>query len=196
MSAAAFADPNVAFVLLVLGALGIYWEMHAPGMIVPGILGVLLVCAGAYGLYQDAPSWYGLTLLALAALLLGIELKYYTHMVSGLAGTVLLAFGALVLVQGPRRITPAVAFAVSVAFGLITVFLGSLAMKARKYKHLTGMETLVGETGVSRTAIDPEGTVFVHGEYWKARSTDAIAPGEPVRVDGVKDLILFVKKAV
>jgi membrane-bound serine protease (ClpP class) len=61
MTAAAFTDPNVAFVLLVLGALGIYWELHAPGMIVPGVLGVLLICAGAYGLYQDAPSWYGLT---------------------------------------------------------------------------------------------------------------------------------------
>jgi membrane-bound serine protease (ClpP class) len=65
MSAAAFADPNVAFVLLILGAIGIYWEMHAPGMIVPGLLGVLLVAAGAYGLYQDAPSWYGLTLIVL-----------------------------------------------------------------------------------------------------------------------------------
>jgi membrane-bound serine protease (ClpP class) len=195
MSPVVFTDPNVAFVLLVLGAIGIYWEMHAPGMIVPGILGVLLVCAGAYGLYQDAPSWYGLTLLALAALLLGIELKYYTHMISGLAGTLLLAFGALVLVQGPHRITPAVAFAVSIAFGLITIFLGSLAMKARKLRHLTGTETLVGETGVSRTAINPEGTVFVHGEYWKARSADAIQAGEPVRVDRVQDLVLFVKKA-
>lgn len=196
MSAAAFTDPNVAFVLLVVGAIGIYWEMHAPGMIVPGVLGLLLVCAGAYGLYQDAPSWYGLTLLALAALLLGIELKYYTHMVSGLAGTLLLAFGALVLLQGPRRIMPSVAFAVSAAFGLITIFLGSLAMRTRKNKLLTGIETLVGETGVSRTAINPEGTVFVHGEYWKARSQESIPAGEPVRVDQVRDLVLIVKRAV
>ncbi len=106
MVAAAVADPNIAFILLVLGALGIYWEMHAPGMIVPGVLGVFLFCAGAYGLYQDSPTWYGLTLLVLAVLLLGIELKYYTHMVSGIAGTILLAFGAIALLQGPRRITP------------------------------------------------------------------------------------------
>jgi membrane-bound serine protease (ClpP class) len=196
MAAAAFSDPNVAFLLLVLGALGIYWEMHAPGMVAPGVLGVLLVCAGAYGLYQDTPSWYGLTLLGLAVLLLGIELKYYTHLISGVAGTLLLAFSALVLVRGPRRISPAVAVAVSAAFGLITIFLGVLAMRARTAKHLTGMETLVGETGVSRTAIDPEGMVLVHGEYWKARSPDAIAPGERVRVDAVEELVLLVSRAV
>lgn len=196
MTAAAFSDPNVAFVLLVLGALGIYWEMHAPGMVAPGVLGVLLVCAGAYGLYQDSPSWYGLTLLALAVLLLGIELKYYTHLISGVAGTLLLAFGALVLLQGPRRISPVLAFAISAAFGLITIFLGVLGMRARKSRQLTGVQTLVGETGVSRTAIDPEGTVFVHGEYWKARSPDIIPPGERVRVDQVEDLVLVVRKAV
>jgi membrane-bound serine protease (ClpP class) len=117
-------------------------------------------------------------------------------MVSGLAGTLLLAFGALVLVQGPHRITPAVAFAVSVAFGLITIFLGSLAMRARKSKLLTGPERLIGETGISRTAINPEGTVFVHGEYWKARSQDSIPAGEQVRVDQVQDLVLVVKRAV
>ena len=190
------SDPNLAFVLLVLGALGIYWEMHAPGMIAPGVLGVLLICAGAYGLYQDSPSWYGLTLLALAVLLLGIELKYYTHMISGLAGTVLLAAGALVLLRGPQRVTPGLAVAVSAAFGVITIFLGTLAMRARGRQPATGMESLVGETGISRTALDPEGTVFVHGEYWKARSMESISPGERVRVDKVENLMLVVSKAL
>ncbi|MBV9155146.1 MAG: nodulation protein NfeD, partial [Acidobacteriaceae bacterium] len=151
MLAAAIADPNVAFLLVVLGALGIYWELHAPGMIVPGILGVLLACAGAYGLYQESPTWYGLTLLALAVLLLAIELRYYTHMVSGIAGTILLAFGAIALFQGPQRVTPGLALAVSLAFGMITIFLGFLAMRTRKSKHLTGLESLVGEIGVSKT---------------------------------------------
>lgn len=196
MNGIALADPNVAFVLLVLGALGIYWEMHAPGMIAPGVLGLLLVCAGAYGLYQDSPSWYGLTLLMLAVLLLGIELKYYTHMISGLAGAVLLAVGAIFLLQGPRRVTPALAFAVSAAFGLITIFLGALGMRARRRKPAIGMENLVGEMGMARTSVDPEGTVFVHGEYWKARSPESIPAGERVQVDKVEDLVLIVRKAV
>ncbi|MGA8029574.1 MAG: NfeD family protein [Bryobacteraceae bacterium] len=195
MVAAAIADPNVAFVLLVLGALGVYWEMHAPGMIVPGVLGVLMLCTGAYGLYQDSPTWYGLTLLALAVLLLTIEFKYYTHMISGAAGTILLAFGAIALLQGPRRVTPGLAIAVSVAFGIITVFLGSLGMRARKSKHRTGLESLVGEIGVSRTELNPEGMVFLHGEYWKARSDHAIPAGQRVRVERIDELVAYVTEA-
>lgn len=194
MLAAAVADPNLAFLLLVLGALGIYWEMHAPGMIVPGVLGVFLLCAGAYGLYQDSPTWYGLTLLVLAVLLLGIELKYYTHMVSGIAGTILLAFGALALLQGPRRITPGVAIATSAAFGIITIFLAFLGMRTRKGKHLTGVESLVGEIGVSRTNIDPQGTVFVRGEYWQARSDHAIPAGHRVRIERIDELVAYVEE--
>jgi membrane-bound serine protease (ClpP class) len=194
MLGAALADPNVAFLLLVLGALGVYWELHAPGMVLPGVLGVLLICTGAYGIYRDSPTWYGLTLLVLAIILLTIELKYYTHMISGVAGTILLAFGALALIQGPRRITPAVAIAISAAFGIITIFLGLLAMRARKSKQMTGMEALVGEIGVSRTEINPEGTVFVHGEYWRARSSEAIAAGQRVSVKRVEgNLILYVE---
>ncbi len=195
MLTAALADPNIAFLLFVLGLLGVYWELHAPGMMVPGILGFMLLCAGAYGLYEDSPTWYGLTILALAVVLLIIELKYYTHLVSGIAGAILFAFGAIVLLQGPRRITPALAIAVSLAFGVITVFLGFLGMRARKQKQLMGAESLVGKTGVSRTQIDPEGTVFVHGEYWRARSDHSIPAGQRVSVERVQDLVLFVKEA-
>lgn len=195
MPVSALADPNIAFLLVVLGLLGIYWELHAPGMMVPGILGVLFVCAGAYGLYQDAPTWYGVTILTLAVLLLVIELKYYTHMISGIAGAFLFAFGAIVLLQGPQRITPSFAIAVSVAFAVITIFLGSLAMRARREKHLTGMESLVGEVGVSKTEINPEGTVFVQGAYWRARSDHSIPAGQRVSIERVQDLVLFVKEA-
>lgn len=194
MVPAAIFDPNVAFVLLVLGALGVYWEMHAPGLVAPGVIGVVLVCLGAYGLYEDTPTWYGLTLIALAIMLLTIELKYYTHMVSGITGTVLLALGAILLLQGPRRVAPALSIAVAAAFGIITIFLGSLGMRARTAKPKTGLETLVGETGVARTNIDPTGTVFVHGEYWQARSDREIPAGKPVSIERVQDLVLYVKE--
>ena len=191
----ALADPNIAFLLLVIGLLGVYWELHAPGIIAPGVLGVLLIAAGAYGLYRDAPTWYGLTILILALVLLGIELKYYTHLVSGIAGAVLFAFGATVLLQGPRRVTPSLAIAVSAAFGIIVVFLGTLGMRARTAKPVTGLESLIGAIGVSKTAISPEGTVFLHGEYWRARSDHSIPAGERVAVKHIEDLLLFVKEA-
>ena len=143
MFPAALLDPNVAFMLLVLGALGIYWEIHAPGMVVPGLLGLLLVSAGAYGLYGDSP----------------------------------LAIG------------------VSVAFGMIVVFLGSLGMRARKAKLLTGLQTMVGEMGFSRTPLNPEGTVFVHGEYWQARSNHAIEAGQKVRVERIDNMTIWVTEA-
>ena len=194
MVPAAIFDPNVAFVLLVLGALGVYWEMHAPGLVAPGVIGILLVCVGAYGLYEDTPTWYGLTLIALAILLLTVELKYYTHMVSGITGTVLLALGAILLLQGPRRVAPALSIAVAAAFGVITIFLGLLGMRARKAKPITGLATLVGEIGVARTNIDPTGTVFVHGEYWQACSDREIPAGKPVSIERVQDLVLYVKE--
>ncbi len=193
MVSTALADPNFAFLLVVLGALGLAWELHAPGMFLPGILGAFLMCVGAYGLYQDSPTWYGVTLLVVALVLLAIELKYYTHMVSGIAGAILLAFGAMALVQGPRRITPAIAFAVSAALGILTVFLGLLGMRARQNKHMTGIETLVGQIGECRTAIDPQGTVFVNGEYWQARSPHSISAGQRVCVRRVENLTLYVE---
>ena len=193
------ADPNLAFLLLVLGALGIFWELHSPGLFVPGILGALLLGAGTYGMLQDSPSWYGLTIVGVAVLLLTIEVKYYTHMISGLAGTLLLAFGATVIFRGPRRLSPAVAIAVSLAFGIITIFLGSLGMWARRNKQVTGVESLVGKVGVARTEIYPEGvsphgTVFVQGEYWQARSEGTIPTGQRVRVERVQDLVVDVKE--
>lgn len=189
-----FADPNLVFLILVLGAVGVYWEMHAPGLVLPGALGLLLLCAAAYGLYQDTPTWYGLILLAFALVLLGVELKFYTHMVSGLTGAILLAWGAIVLIQGPRRITPALAVAVAVALGAIAAFLGVLANRARKTKRLTGLETLVGEVGISRTEINLDGMIFVQGAYWKAHSDSAIPAGKPVRIERVDELVLYVKE--
>ena len=195
MPDAVFTDPNLAFTLLVLGSLGLYWEMHAPGMIVPGLLGLLLIAIGAYGLYRDEPSWYGVALLAAALLLLAIELKYYTHMISGIAGAVLLALGAVFLLGGGKRIAPALAVSVSVALGAITVFLGLLGLRARQTRHLTGIETMIGTVGICQTDLDPEGMIFIHGEYWSARAPVRIPAGERVVVVNVQDLQLFVKEA-
>ena len=195
MFSASLADPNLAFLLLIVGALGLYWELHAPGFFLPGLLGVLLILMGAYGLYQDSPSWYGAALLAMALLLLGVELKFYTHMISGIAGSILLALGAVLLVQGPHKISPGMGIGVSLAFGIITIFLGFLGMRARKSKRLTGLESMVGEIGVSRTEIDLRGTVLVRGEYWQARSDHRIPAGQRVRVERAEDLIVYVKEA-
>jgi membrane-bound serine protease (ClpP class) len=191
----AFSNPDLAFVLIMLGALGIYWELHAPGMMVPGVAGLVLICAGAYGLYQDTPTWYGAAILLIAVALLTIELKYYTHMLAGITGSVLLAVGAIVLLQGPRRINPALAVAAAMALGIIILFLGTLGMHAAKSARLTGIQTLIGESGVAQTALDPAGTVLVRGEYWQATSDHAIPAGRRVSVERVQNLLLYVKES-
>ena len=190
-----FFDPNVAFVLLIVGLLAISWELHAPGFVLPGLLGVLMLAAGAFALSQDSPGWPGVLLLTAAIVLLAIEFKYYTHMISGIAGTILLTVGALVLLHGPRRISPAIALAISAAFGMITIFLGFLGMQARKNKPFVGVQTLVGQIGIAQTPLNPEGTILVHGEYWQARSGNAISAGQSVCVRRVEDLKLYVEAA-
>ncbi|MBV8867084.1 MAG: hypothetical protein JO210_16930 [Acidobacteriaceae bacterium] len=191
----AISDPNIAFLLLVAGALGIYWELHAPGGFLPGILGVFLFATGLLGLWQDAPTWYGSILILMAILLLAAELKFGSHGVSGVAGAVLLSIGAIALFQGPRKISPALAIAVSVGLCIIAVFLGYLGLRVRRSASLTGIQRLVGEKGISRTAINSQGTVFIRGEYWQARSQQMIPAGAPVLVERVQDLILYVKEA-
>lgn len=200
LQSAVLADPNLAFLLLVLGALGLFWEFHAPGMFAPGILGLLLLCAGAYGIYQDSPNWSGVVMMAIALLLLTVEFKYYTHMISGLAGAILLGFGATAILGGARRISPSLIVAVSLAAGIIAIFLGFLGMKARRSRQASGAEALVGEMGVARTEIHPEGvrpfgTVFVHGEYWQASSHGTIPAGQRVCVERVENLVVYVKEA-
>ncbi len=191
----AIADPNVAFLLLIAGALGIYWELHAPGGFLPGILGAFLFMAGTLGLWRDTPTWYGSILILLAILLLGAELKFGSHGASGVTGGVLLSVGAIALFQGPRRIHPALAIAVSIALCLIAVFLGYLGLRVRRSARLTGLQTLVGEKGVSRTEINSQGTVFVRGELWQAKSQQSIPAGAPILVERVHNFTLYVKEA-
>lgn len=189
-------DPNLAFFLVIVGALAMLWESHVPGLVLPGVLGALLVGAGAFSLYEYTPTWYGVAMLTGAALLLFVELKYYTHMVSGIAGSILLACGGVLLLQGSQRVTPSVAVAASLAIGSITIFLGFLGMRARSENYKTGTEALVGALGVTKTALDPEGSVFVNGEYWRARGAHAIPPGHSVFVESIQDFKLFVREAL
>ncbi len=191
----AIADPDLAFLLLLAGVLGIYWELHAPGGFLPGILGLLLLAAGALGLWQDGPTWYGALLIITAILLLGLELKLGSHGVSGVLGAVLLSIGAMALFHGPHKIHPVLAIAASIALCIIAVFLGYLGLRVRTSARLNGLETLVGERGVSRTEINSQGTVFVRGEYWRARSEQNIPAGTKVLVEHVQDFTLYVKEA-
>lgn len=193
---AAIADPNVGFILLILGALGIYVEFHSPGLIFPGIAGAILVLLGFSSLSIVPINWIGVALLALSLALFILEAKFTSHGILGIGGAVAMVLGALLLVKGPpeMQIHLSTALAVALPFAAITMFLVSVVVKARRNKVLTGPEGMIGEIGVARTPLEPEGQVLVHGEYWDAIAGSPIPAGAPVRVKAVAGLKLQVEK--
>ena len=192
---ASIADPNIGFILLVLGALGIYVEFSTPGMIFPGVAGGILVLLGLSSLSVLPINWAGAALLILGASLFVLEAKFTSHGVFGIGGTVAMVLGATLLINGPpeMRIHLSTAIAVTVPFALITMFLVTLVIRARRNKAITGSDTLIDQIGETRTALAPSGTVFLQGEYWNAESARPVEKGMPVRVISVEGLKLRVE---
>jgi len=191
------ADPNIGFILLILGALGIYVEFSSPGLIFPGVAGGILVLLGLSSLSILPINWVGVALLLLAVALFILEAKFTSHGILGIGGTISMILGALLLVNGPpeMRIHLVTALSVSIPFALITMFLVTIVIQARRNKVITGASGMIGEIGVSRTALEPEGQVLVRGEYWNAVASANIPAGARVRVTKVADMKLVVEPA-
>ncbi len=191
-------NPNIALLLLVGGALLIYLEFNAPGTIVPGALGTLMVLLAIFGL-NLLPINYTAVLLLLAALvLLLLVAKFGGHGALAIAGIVCLTFGTLTLVNAPvpeMAISPWVAIGVSAAFGSITVLLVGLAVRARRMKSRLGPSALVGARARAMEPLNPEGHVLVEGEIWRAVAAEPIPAGAPLRVVGLEKYLLHVEPA-
>ena len=193
---AAIADPNIALILLVLGALGIYVEFTSPGLIAPGIFGAILALLGLSALSMLPINWLGASLLILAMTLFVLEAKYTSHGILGIGGAVAMVLGAMLLVDSPlpeMRIRLATALALALPFSAITILLVSLVVKARANKVITGADGMIGEIGVATSELAPDGMVFVRGEYWKAVSAQPLPPGTRVRVTAIQGLRLTVE---
>ncbi len=196
-------DPNIALLFLVGGALLIYLEFNAPGTIVPGALGTLMVLLAIFGLNLLPIRFTAVLLLGAAMVLLLLEAKFGGHGVLALAGIACLTLGTLTLVAAPvpeMAITPWVAFAVSAAFGCITVFLVRLAARARRMKARIGPAALVGSFASAMEPLSPdgqapEGHVLVEGEIWSAWASRPVAAGASVRVVGCDPYRLHVEPA-
>src|SRR5580692_1115146 len=188
-------NPNIALLMLVGGALLIYLEFNAPGTIVPGALGTLMVLLGIFGL-DLLPIRYTAVLLLVAALgLLVLEAKVGGHGALAVAGIVCLTFGMLTLVAAPvpeLGVSPLIAIAVSTAFGGITAFLVRLAVRARRIKAKLGVDALVGHLASAMEPLTPEGHVLVEGEIWRAVADQAVAKGTSLRVTGREQYLLRV----
>lgn len=192
-------DPNIAFLLLAIGALALYVEFNHPGAVIPGTVGVVFVLLAAFALNLLPTRFAALILILGAFALFAAEAKFASHGVLTVGGIVLLTLGGLLLVDSPipeMRVHLLTALAVSIPFGLITAFLMTIALKARRNKIVTGEQGLVGETGVVQTALSPQGKVFVHGELWDAIASSPLPAGQMVVVRRVDGLTLQVDPLV
>jgi membrane-bound serine protease (ClpP class) len=184
-------DPNIAFILLAIGALALYAEFNHPGAVVPGTVGLVFILIAAFALDLLPTRFAALGLILGAFALFAAEAKFASHGVLTVGGITLLTLGGLLLVDSPipeMRVHLLTAMAVSIPLGLITAFLMTMAVKARRNKVVTGVEGLVGETGIAQTPLSPGGKIFVHGEIWDAVSSSDVAMGQSVvvrRVDGL-----------
>lgn len=193
---AAIADPNIALVLLVLGALGIYVEFSSPGLIAPGVIGAILALLGLSALSVLPINWLGAGLLILALALFVLEAKFTSHGILGIGGAVAMVLGAVILVNGPipeMRIRWSTAIGLALPFSAITLLLLSLVVRARRHKVETGVEGMIGVTGSAITELSPEGKVLVRGEYWDAVALRPVTAGARVRITAVDKLKLTVE---
>ena len=189
-------DPNVAFILLAVGALALYAEFNHPGAVVPGVVGVIFILLAIFALNLLPTRFAALVLLLASFVLFALEAKFATHGVLAVGGIVTLTLGGLLLVDAPipqMRVHLWTALAVSIPLGVITVFLMNIALKARANKITTGPQGLIGEIGMAQTALSPQGKVFVHGELWDAVSSANVPSGQMVVVRNVDGLQLSVE---
>jgi membrane-bound serine protease (ClpP class) len=183
----------VFFLLLLVGALGLYTEFTHPGVVAPGVVGGISMLLALYAMQILPINAAGVLLVLLGLALFVLEAKFASHGVLLLGGIVSMLLGAMFLVRSP--LTPAgVSFGVAIAavlpFAFLTVFLMRLVLKSRRWKTVTGKEELLGEEGVVTEALGGgEGMIRVHGELWRASAKEAVPVGRKVRVlrvDGLK----------
>lgn len=190
------ADPNIAYLLMMAGILGLYLEFSHPGVVFPGLAGGICLLL-ALTAFQVLPINYtGLLLLLLGIGLLIAELFLPTFGILGVGGIVAFVLGSLFLFDTPEQevlVNRSIILSVALSVGAFMLFLGTLAARTWRQRPVAGAEGLIGEVGEVRVRLAPRGKVWLHGEYWNAEGEEEIEVGQKVQVAGIKNLVLFVK---
>ncbi|MGD9579084.1 MAG: nodulation protein NfeD [Syntrophorhabdus sp.] len=191
------SDPNVAYILMMIGIYGILFEIYSPGTIFPGVIGGISLILALYS-FQTLPiSYAGLFLILLGVIFFILELKIVSHGALGIAGIISLVIGSIMLIDLPSSIL-SISYTTIIIVAVLTgiFFFGvlSYAIKAQLSRITTGREGLIGEEGIAQTDVFHNGKVFIHGEIWNGKSDEQIPKGEKVIVTAVDGLIITVKK--
>lgn len=192
------SDPNIAYILLMIGMWGIFFELSHPGTILPGVIGAVSLVLGLFALQTLPVNWAGLALILLGLILFILELKITSYGLLTFGGIACLALGSLMLFKSPDPflraswgvIIPSVA-----TTSCFFIFAISMALKAQLKKPMLGFEGLSGKEGIALTDLIPSGKVLVAGEYWDAETDgQTIRKGEKIKVKGSKGFKLLVLK--
>jgi len=189
-------DPNIAFILLILGVLGLYVEFSNPGLILPGVAGGIALILALFAFSLLPVNWAGAALIFLAIVFFVLEAKFATSGILAAGGVLSMVLGALMLINTRLpggSIALSTALSVALPFALITIFLLRLVIRARQLKVATGTAGMVGELGRAETPLSPQGKVYVHGELWDAYCAQPVPAGAAIRVKSLDGMTLEVE---
>jgi membrane-bound serine protease (ClpP class) len=195
----AISDPNVAYILMMLGFYGLLFELYSPGAILPGVIGGICLILAFYAMHTLPLSMAGLALIVFAIILFILEVKVTSYGVLGIGGVVSMILGSIMLIR-PESALEMIRISWSVILlttGITALFfftLIALVVKAHKARPVTGVEGMIGEVGEAMASLEPGGLIRVHGELWQAESVSGnIGQGQKVRVKAIQNLTLYVE---
>jgi membrane-bound serine protease (ClpP class) len=194
------SDPNLAYILLMLGIYGLFFELYNPGAIFPGVVGGICLILAFYSLSTLPVNYAGLALIIFAVILFVLEIKVVSHGILSIGGTISLLLGSMMLIKEDSvletmEISMNIIILIVILTALFFLFAITFAIKAQRKKPVTGPEGIVGENGFAFSNLNPLGEVKVHGEIWNAESIkDEIKKGEEILVTKIINLKLFVKR--
>jgi len=191
------SNPNIAYILMTIGMMGLYFEFANPGAIIPGVVGAICLLLAFFAFSTLPINYAGLLLIILGVILFVAELKIASHGVLTIGAIASLFFGSIMLIETDvpyMNISLSVIIPMVATIAAFFIFAIWLALRAQGRKVATGAEGMVEEVGTASTDISESGTVYIHGEYWNAQSEKPITKGDRIRVVGVDGLVLKVEK--
>jgi membrane-bound serine protease (ClpP class) len=197
---ARIVEPDMFFLLLILGTLGLYAEFTHPGAVVPGVVGGICAVLALYAMHLLPVNVAGVLLIVIAVTLFVLEAKYTSHGILLGGGVISMIFGAIFLIRSPLTaggVSLGMAVAVTLPFAGLSVFLMRLVLRSRKWKQASGTEEMLGEQGIATNGLKPgvEGLIRIHGEMWRAIAERDVSAGDSVRVLKIEGLRLYVEPA-
>jgi membrane-bound serine protease (ClpP class) len=191
----ALSDPNIAYLLMTIGTIGILAELYNPGAILPGIVGAISLILAFYSLQSLPISYAGVLLLLLGIVFFILEATVTSYGLLAIGGVISMTFGSLMLIKSDAeffQISWAVIVPVIGATALVSLFIVGMGVRAMRRAPQTGQEGMIGAIGIAKTALRPNGKLAIHGELWDAVSDTPVEPGTSARVLRVEGLTLYV----